>query len=100
MFWVYLAALMAKETNFDVHMWPETNVNVDAWEGLSYGNYTLNEPSTKLPVGAFESPPCFGKRPCTFSIEVHASSTISIVINQVSSMRASRSVCVSVRKCV
>ncbi len=88
MFWAYIAEQMAKETKFDVHISTASDVNVDdAWENLSYPNYTLNEPSTELPVSIFESPPCFGKRPATFSIEVHDSSTMSIVITQVYAFR-------------
>ena len=83
MFWTHLAESMAKETNFQVEMWPASDVNVDTWEGLSYTSYTLNEPTSKLPIGVFESPPCFGKRPCSFSIEIHSRTTISIVITQV-----------------
>ena len=35
----------------------------------------------------FEVPPCFGKRPTTWSIEVHDSTTLSIIITQVYSFR-------------
>ena len=58
------------------------------WEELSYLHYSLNEPSSEnLPMKIFEVPPCFGKRPTTWSIEVHDSSTLSIVITSVYSYR-------------
>ena len=57
------------------------------WEELSYPHYSLNEPSSDLPMKIFEVPPCFGKRPTTWSIEVHDSSTLSIVITSVYSYR-------------
>jgi len=47
----------------------------------------LNEPSDKLPVSIFEAPPCFGKRPAAFAIEVLDASTVSIVISQVYNFR-------------
>ena len=80
-FWTYVAEQMAKGTKFEVHLSTAADVNVDdAWEDVSYPNYTLNEPSNKLPIAIFEAPPCFGKRPATFSLEIHDESTVSIVI--------------------
>ena len=90
LFWVYIAAQMAKETNFDVTISTASDVEVDeTWENLSYPNYTLNEPSNKLPVGIFECPPVFGKRPATFAIEILDAATVSIVITQVYNFRTS-----------
>ena len=60
------------------------DVNIDdTWENLSYPQYELNEPSRKLPVDIFESPPAFGKRPTSFAIEIHDPTHVSIVITQV-----------------
>ncbi len=87
-FWTYMAEQMAKETKVDVHLWTAADVNIDdTWENVSYPNYTLNEPSNKLPMSIFEAPPCFGKRPATFSLEIHDESTLSIVISQVYAYR-------------
>ena len=89
-FWGHIAEKMATEKKCDVHVSMASDVSVDdTWENLAYPNYTLNEPqpSDKLPVSIFESPPCFGKRPATFAIDVHDASTVSIVISQVYAFR-------------
>ena len=87
-FWNHLADKMATEKKFDVELSTASNVNVDdTWENLSFPNYTLNEPSDKLSVSVFEAPPCFGKRPAAFAIEVLDASTISVVISQVYNFR-------------
>ena len=84
LFWKYLDTQMAKETKFDVHIHTAADVNVDdCWEDLKYPNYTLNEPTIKLPVAMFESPPCFGKKPITWNVEIHDESHLSLVITQV-----------------
>jgi hypothetical protein len=88
MFWDHMAEKMAKETKFGVVISTAADVDVDAtWENLSYTNYTLNEPSAKLPVAIFECPPPFGKRPATFAIEILDAATVSIVITQVYNFR-------------
>ena len=87
-FWNRLAEKMATEKKFDVELSTASNVNIDdTWENLSFPNYTLNEPSDKLPVSVFEAPPCFGKRPAAFAIEVLDKKTVSIVISQVYNFR-------------
>lgn len=84
-FWTYIAAQLAKETSFDVHLHMAADVNVDdAWDNLTYPKYTLNEPSSAaLPVSIYEAPPCFGKRPATWAVELHDSTCLSVVVTQV-----------------
>ena len=56
----------------------------EVWEELKlYPNYTLNEPAAKLPAAIFEAPPTFGKKPMTWSVEIHDESHLSVVITQV-----------------
>ena len=87
-FWKNIAEAMAKENPFEVHISPHSNINVDAvWDDLSYESYTLNESASKVPLGYFEGPPCFGKKVPTFSIEIHNDKEVSVVVTQVYSYR-------------
>jgi len=70
-----------QETKFDVNLYTAADVNIDeVWDALQYSETQLNEPAHgNLPMGVFESPPVYGKKPVAISCEVHDEHTVSLV---------------------
>ena len=82
-FLVRVAEQTAKETKNEVivSVAPGVELDEDMWEDdLGYPNYKV---SNQTGMGLFESPPCFGKRPVTWAIEIIDMQTLNIVISQV-----------------
>jgi hypothetical protein len=87
-FFKHISEVAAKAKSFDVQITPQTGINIDdIWDDLQYENYTLNEASNDPPLKFFEAAPCYGKKVTTFSIEVHSSTELSIVITHVYAFR-------------
>ena len=54
---------------------------------LSFEGYTLNESTSKPPLGIYEAMPIFGKRVPTWSMEIQSEKELSVVITQVYNFR-------------
>ena len=66
----------------NVHLHPHTTCDIDAcWDEMQYEVYTLEERTTKLPMGIFEAHPPQSKRIVQITIQVESDSVLSILIH-------------------
>ena len=79
-FWKHTSKRLSRELEIRLH--PHTNVDIAAvWDELEYEHYTLEEPTSKLPMGIFEAQPVKGKRVVSIFIQPDGPDNVSILVS-------------------
>ena len=71
---------MAQEKQFTVIVHQHIDINAE-FDEMEYEHYVVEAPKKSLPLKFFECQPCASKRILTLNIEVHTSTTLSMVIS-------------------
>eukprot|EP00973_Karenia_brevis_P016462 2254807-Karenia_brevis.AAC.3 len=72
---------MARETPFEVHLHPHTDVNIEGvLQNLTYELYKLHDPEASLTLGIFEAQPVNGKRIIQLHLQPENETHISILV--------------------